>query len=178
MTKKKKPGEHQLMFICGFYLVFFFQPLSASKKIIDGNNFFCQGQASQVKSLLFPLQNVCNNSVYRLMIHGAFPVFICTLFPSTSLSYYPHHDFQPCPSAWETQGIAVSLLECSLLPLPLQNRKIKNFPWIWHQELQIPTLSGSSWAAVCDPDLSWEHLQVMAHPSWDEPLQGRTEGHM
>lgn len=168
------------MFVCGFYLLFSFSfSLCLPQKIIDGNNFFCQGQASPVKSLLFPVQNVCNNSVHRLVIHGAFPVFICTLFPSTSLScsyIVQTMIFNPVPQPGKPRALLSPLLECSLLPLPLQNRKTKNFPWIWHQELQIPTLSGSSQAAVCDPDLSWEHLQVMAHPSWDEPLTGRTEG--
>lgn len=145
------------MFICGFYLLF---PLSFTlclpEKIIDGNSFFCQGQASPINTLLFPLQNVCNNSFHRFVIHGAFPVFICNYRSHCSpalaflLGCILHVMISShVPQPGKPTASLPPLLEHSLLPLPLQNRKIKNFPWTWHQELQIPTLGGCSGAAVC-----------------------------
>lgn len=175
------------MFICGFYLLFSFSfTLWLPQKIIDGNSFFCQGHTSPVTTLLFPLQNICNTSIHRLMIHGVFPVFICNSRSHCSpapdfLVVYILHTMisSPVPQPGKPTASLPPLLEHSLLPLSLQNREIKNFPWMWHQKLQIPTLSGSSGAAVCHPDLSREHLQVETIPcSWDEPLAGRTEGDM
>lgn len=59
----------------------------------------------------------------------------------------------PVPQPGKPMESMPPLLEHSLLPLSLYNRKIKNFPWMWHQELQIPSLGGSSGAAVCVPFL-------------------------
>lgn len=163
-------------------LPLFFLPLSASK-----DNRWEQlllPRPGFTSKTLSPLQNVCNNSIPRLVIHVAFPVFICNYSSCCSpapafLVGYVLHTMIPSrvPQPGKPTASLPPLLEHSLLSLPLQNREIKNFPWMWHQELQIPTLCGSSGAALCDPDLSWEHLQVKAIPcSWDEPLAGRIEG--
>lgn len=113
----------------------FFFTLCLPQKIIEGNSFFCQGQASPVKTLLFPLQNVCNNSVHRLVIHGAFPVFICNYSSHSSpalafLIGYILHTMIPNPVPEPLSSPPLSPKQRDKeLPMDVASRAAKSHLW-------------------------------------------------